>query len=111
MSQVHENLERKEFEVPESVSKTYICTETGKLATNRCGSKVYEYIATDNMPEYCSTCVYVPPETETETETDSESDTVTPAPDTTPPDTTPVPPAPDTTPPAPDTTPQVTPVP
>lgn len=111
MAQVHENLERKEFEVPSSVSKTYICTATGKLATNRCGSKVYEYIAADNMPEYCSTCVYVPPETETETETDSESDTVTPAPDTTPPDTTPVPPSPDTTPPAPDTTPQVTPVP
>ena len=91
MEQVHANLERKEFEVPSTVQKSYVCAKSGKLATNRCASRTYEYIATDNMPEYCDECVYtyVPPETSDTTQTD----TVTPYPDdTVPPDTTPVPP-------------------
>lgn len=109
MEQVHANLERKEFEVPPTVQKSYVCARSGKLATNRCGSRTYEYIATDNMPEYCSTCVYTPPTPPATTDT-TETDTVTPTPD--PPDTTPVPP--DTTPVPPDTTPvppEVTPTP
>ena len=107
MEQVHANLERKEFEVPSTVQKSYVCAKSGKLATNRCASRTYEYIATDNMPEYCDECVYtyVPPETSDTTQTD----TVTPDPDgTVPPDTTPVPPdtvPPDTTPVPPEVTP------
>ena len=107
MEQVHANLERKEFEVPSTVQKSYVCGKSGKLATNRCASRTYEYIATDNMPEYCDECVYtyVPPETSDTTQTD----TVTPYPDgTVPPDTTPVPPdtvPPDTTPVPPEVTP------
>lgn len=107
MEQVHANLERKEFEVPSTVQKSYVCAKSGKLATNRCASRTYEYIATDNMPEYCDECVYtyVPPETSDTTQTD----TVTPYPDdTVPPDTTPVPPdtvPPDTTPVPPEVTP------
>lgn len=107
MDQVHANLERKEFEVPSTVQKSYVCAKSGKLATNRCASRTYEYIATDNMPEYCDECVYtyVPPETSDTTQTD----TVTPDPDdTVPPDTTPVPPdtvPPDTTPVPPEVTP------
>lgn len=107
MEQIHANLERKEFEVPSTVQKSYVCAKSGKLATNRCASRTYEYIATDNMPEYCDECVYtyVPPETSDTTQTD----TVTPDPDdTVPPDTTPVPPdtvPPDTTPVPPEVTP------
>ena len=107
MEQVHANLERKEFEVPSTVQKSYVCAKSGKLATNRCASRTYEYIATDNMPEYCDECVYtyVPPETSDTTQTD----TVTPYPDdTVPPDTTPVPPdtvPPDTIPVPPEVTP------
>ena len=107
MEQVHANLERKEFEVPSTVQKSYVSAKSGKLATNRCASRTYEYIATDNMPEYCDECVYtyVPPETSDTTQTD----TVTPDPDdTVPPDTTPVPPdtvPPDTTPVPPEVTP------
>lgn len=109
MEQVHANLERKEFEVPSTVQKSYVCAKSGKLATNRCASRTYEYIATDNMPEYCDECVYtyVPPETSDTTQTDT--DTVPPDPDdTVPPDTTPVPPdtvPPDTTPVPPEVTP------
>lgn len=91
MEQVHLNLERKDFEVPATVEKTYICTKSGKLATNRCASKVWEYVATDNQTEYCDQCkyVYVPPVTPPTTSADSTDSTDSTAPDSTVPDTTP----------------------
>ncbi len=61
MERVHtkKNLEKKEFEVPDSVSKVSICSACGKLATpgvcNTYGSEKTEYFAKDTIPkEYCS---------------------------------------------------------
>lgn len=36
MARVHENLEVKEFEVPESLEKVTVCQKSGKLATDSC---------------------------------------------------------------------------
>ncbi len=49
MSQVHESLPYKDFEIPESIQKKTICTQTGLLATNSCPAKT-EYFATGTAP-------------------------------------------------------------
>ncbi len=49
MSQVHESLPYKDFEIPESVQKKTICTKTGLLATSSCSAKT-EYFATGTAP-------------------------------------------------------------
>lgn len=80
MEQVHANLDYQDFEVPDTVEKTYICRRSGKLATNRCSSRVYEYVATDQGLEWCDECTYtyVPQTTQTETETtDGSTETTT----------------------------------
>lgn len=61
MERVHteKNLEKKEFDVPDSVSKVSICRICGKLAVegvcSSYGSEKTEYFAKDTIPkEYCS---------------------------------------------------------
>lgn len=61
MERVHteKNLEKKEFDVPDSVSKISICRICGKLAVegvcSSYGSEKTEYFAKDTIPkEYCS---------------------------------------------------------
>ena len=61
MERVHteKNLEKKEFDVPDSVSKISICRTCGKLAVDGVcssyGSEKTEYFAKDTIPkEYCS---------------------------------------------------------
>ncbi len=49
MSQVHESLPYKDFEMPDSVEKKTICTQTGLLATSSCTAKS-EYFATGTAP-------------------------------------------------------------
>lgn len=53
MQRVHENLEFKEFEVPDSVKSVQICSSTGKLANKGCPAKT-EYFEEGTQPtEYC----------------------------------------------------------
>ncbi len=61
MERVHtkKNLEKKEFKVPDSVSKVSICSACGNLATpgvcSAYGSEKTEYFANDTIPkDYCS---------------------------------------------------------
>lgn len=60
MEQVHsfKQLERTDFEVPESAKQTYICTSCGKLATDACkaaGAVKKEIFTDNNAPtEYCT---------------------------------------------------------
>ncbi len=49
MSQVHETLPYKDFEMPESVQKKTICTKTGLLATSSCPA-TSEYFASGTAP-------------------------------------------------------------
>lgn len=49
MERVHENLEYKDFEMPNTIEKKTICTVTGKLASRGCPS-VTEYFAAGSLP-------------------------------------------------------------
>lgn len=49
MSRIHENLEYKEFTMPNSVEKKWVCTETGLLARSGCPS-VSEYFSPETVP-------------------------------------------------------------
>ena len=61
MERVHEGLEDKEFEVPSSVVRTSICTETGLLAVSSCPS-ITEYFAKDDVPTQSCSGHYVAPD-------------------------------------------------
>lgn len=53
MQRVHENLEYKEFEIPESVKSVQLCQSTGKLANSGCPAYT-EYFEEGTEPtEYC----------------------------------------------------------
>ena len=61
MNRVHENLENKEFDVPSSVVRRTICTQTGLLAVSGCPS-VTEYFDKDTVAtQSCSGHGYTPP--------------------------------------------------
>lgn len=76
MTRVHEGLEEKDFEVPDSVEKATICAGTGRLANQYCEDTVTEYFASSTVPEKrCSTHKFVP----TPTPTPSVTPSVTPS--------------------------------
>ncbi|MDO4473109.1 MAG: PBP1A family penicillin-binding protein [Eubacteriales bacterium] len=53
MSRIHAVLERKEFEMPDSIQRKTICTESGLIASGGCPS-ITEYFAKGSVPdEYC----------------------------------------------------------
>lgn len=49
MKRVHEDLEIKEFEMPETIERKSICTQSGKLATSSCPARS-EYFAPGTAP-------------------------------------------------------------
>jgi len=58
MTQIHANLERKEFELPDSIITRWVCSATGKLAGSNCKS-VLGYFSADNVPtEVCNDHIY-----------------------------------------------------
>jgi len=58
MTQIHENLERKEFEMPDSIITKWVCSSTGKLAGSNCNA-VLGYFSADNVPtEVCNDHIY-----------------------------------------------------
>ncbi len=50
MERVHENLERREFSIPDSVEEATICSVSGKLARDGCPARK-EYFAEGTVPE------------------------------------------------------------
>jgi len=55
MSQVHEDLPVRDFENPGGIVSANICTQTGKLATQHCGSVSNELYVSGYAPkEYCN---------------------------------------------------------
>ena len=84
MSRIHENLEYKDFEMPNSIEKKTVCTKTGKLAAPGCPS-ITEYFAKDTAPtESCPG--HVDTSAPKENEEDDENTTGTPDANTTPTD-------------------------
>ena len=51
MTRIHEDYEKKEFEMPEEIEKKTICTKTGKLASSDFCSKYTEYFAEGTAPK------------------------------------------------------------
>ena len=61
MDRVHEDLENKEFDIPSSVVRKTVCTQTGLLAVSGCPS-ITEYFDEDTVPtQSCSGHGYTPP--------------------------------------------------
>lgn len=60
MSQIHEGLEPKQFEVPDNITKATICSESGLLAGLGCSTRT-EYFETSTVPTSRCTSHYVPP--------------------------------------------------
>ncbi len=80
MTRIHEGLEDKDFEVPSSVEKLTICTESGLLAGVGCKTTT-EYFARTNAPtERCTDHVPTPTPTPTPTATPTPTTTPTPTP-------------------------------
>lgn len=68
MSRIHENWEVKDFEMPDSVEETSICTITGKLANpNGTCPGVTEFYAKDSLPTEVCSGHYVPKQETTPT--------------------------------------------
>jgi len=58
MTQIHASLERKEFQMPDSIITKWICSTTGKLAGSNCNA-VQGYFSSDNVPtEVCNDHIY-----------------------------------------------------
>lgn len=53
MSKIHENLEVKEFEMPDTVEKATVCKISGKLAKSSCPS-VTDYFDKESLDGYCT---------------------------------------------------------
>lgn len=53
MDAIHEDLDGKRFEKPDSVVSKKVCRQSGKLATSACKSTYTEYFAEGNIPEEC----------------------------------------------------------
>ncbi len=72
MDRVHEDLENKEFDIPSSVVRKTVCTQTGLLAVSGCPS-ITEYFDEDTVPtESCSGHGYTPP-ADSDEDNDSEN--------------------------------------
>lgn len=54
MSDIHEELDGKRFEKPDSVVSRKVCRNTGMLATDKCTSTYTEYFAQGNIPDECT---------------------------------------------------------
>lgn len=53
MKVLHEDLQIKDFEMPEGVEKLKYCTETGQLATDKCKKTDTGYYKSDFKPDEC----------------------------------------------------------
>lgn len=53
MKDVHKNLETKRFEKPSGVVSAKICSQSGKLATDKCKHTYYEYFVNGTVPKAC----------------------------------------------------------
>ena len=72
MDRVHEDLENKEFDIPSSVVRKTVCTQTGLLAVSGCPS-ITEYFDEDTVPtQSCSRHGYTPP-ADSDEDNDSEN--------------------------------------
>ena len=54
MTDIHEGLENKEFELPDSVEKVYVCTITGKRASSTCPGEYRVFDMGQAPNEWCS---------------------------------------------------------
>ena len=91
MTVLHEDLQIKDFVMPEGVEELTYCTKTGLLATDQCKKTDVGYYKTVFKPDVC-TCGVVVPEQPTDPTTPSqptESTTITGDPSTTTGNTTP----------------------
>lgn len=80
MSQVHKNLEYKEFEVPSNIREATICSETGLLAGMGCPTTT-EYFEVSGIPTVRCTSHYIAPTPDpTPTPTPTPTPEVTPTP-------------------------------
>lgn len=78
MTRIHEGLEDKEFEMPATVEKATVCSETGLLPSSGC-STITEYFDVNSLPvERCDRHYYVP--TPVPEEDDEDETTATPTP-------------------------------
>lgn len=76
MTEIHEGLENKDFELPDSVEKVWVCTKTGKRAVSSC-TGTYQLFDAGNAPtEWCSGHYYSYYNSDTTSGTDS-TDTTT----------------------------------
>ncbi len=86
MSRIHEDLEYKEFTMPDSVEKATVCSATGKMPSGGCPT-VTEYFETATLPtSYCDgnhAGVVTPTPTETPTPSATPTESATPAPEET----------------------------
>lgn len=86
MSRIHEDLEYKEFTMPDSVEKATVCSATGKMPSGGCPT-VTEYFETATLPtSYCDgnhAGVMTPTPTETPTPSATPTESATPTPEET----------------------------
>lgn len=86
MSRIHEDLEYKEFTMPDSVEKATVCSATGKMPSGSCPT-VTEYFETATLPtSYCDgnhAGVVTPTPTETPTPSATPTESATPTPEET----------------------------
>ncbi len=86
MSRIHEDLEYKEFTMPDSVEKATVCSATGKMPSGGCPT-VTEYFETAALPtSYCDgnhAGVVTPTPTETPTPSATPTESATPTPEET----------------------------
>ncbi len=86
MSRIHEDLEYKEFTMPDSVEKATVCSATGKMPSGGCPT-VTEYFETATLPtSYCDgnhAGVVTPTPTETPTPSAPPTESATPTPEET----------------------------
>lgn len=86
MSRIHEDLEYKEFTMPDSVEKATVCSATGKMPSGGCPT-VTEYFETATLPtSYCDgnhAGVVTPTPTETPTPSATPTESATPTPEET----------------------------
>ncbi len=86
MARIHEDLEYKEFTMPDSVEKATVCSATGKMPSGGCPT-VTEYFETAALPtSYCDgnhAGVVTPTPTETPTPSATPTESATPTPEET----------------------------
>ncbi len=78
MTRIHEGYESKTFELPNTIEKKTVCTETGKLASETCIQKYTEYFAPETGPsEVCPGHAVETPEAPADGTTNPETPTGT----------------------------------